>query len=755
MLPGTKYGNKPYPGTAPMPRYCRTTVATAAITYLAMLADVCAGFSSTPLLALLQSDAHNNILRLNNVRKSSANDAQQGDESDESTTSPITISAAKGKSGQKTERQLRQLAYVMINDVEDLLKTGGAYDPSSSSSSSSKSSPAVAKALENIERMELLLQQAEAEQKDDDGETKLQAQIMSDLSSCLVRAYAKSPGVKDHAKLAEETFRDMRSRGLKPNVATACAVIDGYARSRRTSGPLEAERLLFELMDEAERAQKCGDENVLLPTSACCNACIKAWARRNSREGAERAQGILDRMDVLNASSSAAEGRGGEGGGRAIHPTVYSYATVVTAWNRGVGGLEAAERADAILKKLLVRNVDADNTVTPNTVLFNAVIDCWAQSSHPTAGTKALGLLKMMKELGEEASPDGVTYRSVINAWASSSHINAAKSAEEVMALAKEDGVVIDTRTYNVVLKAWSKSNAPNAAKRAEQLLVDIIEAHKSGDIIIGPDAYSFSTVLSILAKASEPGKAQRARDLLTAFVQYSNKSAAGNDDGGASRPNTSCYNTVLNACAFSAMASEEERKGALRIAVQTLQELVTTEGIDADSISFGTMLKAIANLVPPNSMDTRNQMASKIFERCANSGHVNDLVLNEFQRCVSRDCLMEVLGDSVRSDRHRKGSPGRGQPSVPLSSLPNEWKVNVHETKARRNNRRKRKESSNSRSSGTAGERNRTSQMQRRQQRKNGREKQEKGEEKDDGIFHTVPGFSIVETSWQSGKDL
>ena len=457
------------------------------------------------------------------VLKSSAED-------DESTTTGTVIASDK-KGGRKTERQLRQLAYVMINDVEDLLKTGGAY-PSTSSSSEAP----VAKALENIERMELLLQQeAEAEQKDDDdgdGETEFQTQIMSDLFSCLVRSYAKSSSVKDHAKLAEETFRDMRSRGLKPNVATACAVIDGYARSRDKTGPLDAERLLFDLTDEAERAQARGDENILLPTSACCNACIKAWARQNSREGAERAQGILDRMEVMNVASA---GGGGGGGGRAIHPTVYSYATVVTAWNRGVGGLEAAERAEAVLKKLLVRHVDADNTVAPNTVLFNAVIDCWAQSSHPTAGTKALGLLKMMKELGEEASPDAVTYRSVINAWASSSHINAAKAAEEVMELAKKDGVVIDTRTYNVVLKGWSNSNAPNAGARAEQLLVEMIEAQKSGEIIIGPDAYSFSTVLSILAKSSEPGKAQRARDLLTAFVQYSDRSA-GQDDGGASR---------------------------------------------------------------------------------------------------------------------------------------------------------------------------------------------------------------------------
>ena len=572
-----------------------------------------------------------------------------------------------GRRKPKTERQIRQLCYVMVHDVEDLLR------------SAATAPEAPARALENIDRLQRLYDDDVA--TDDDGDDKAyKSQCMGDVVSSLVRAYARS-GVEGHAELAEETFRDMTTRwGVAPTVETACAVIDGYARraakTRRRNrnrkshknkksdgGPLDAERLLFELMDDAEKTAV--GEEPLLPTSACCNAVIKAWARQNSREGAERAHGILDRMEYFANT-------GTEGGGRAIYPTVYSYATVVTAWNRGVGGHEAAERANIILQRLLKKNEEVQKArakarrngdkssnqeeqfegaplIVPNTVLFNAVIDCWAQSSHPMAGTKALDLLKIMKEMGGDASPDAVTYRSVINAFASSSHINAAKSAEAAMEMAQQDGVIIDTRTYNVVLKAWSANAAPDAAKNAEKLLVEMIEAQKVGDIIIGPDAYSWSTVLSSLAKSSEPGKARRARNLLAAFADYSKKTSRVGDDG--SKPNTSCYNTVLNACAFSAMTSEEERKEALQIAVETLQELLDMNGIEPDSITFGTMLKCIANLVPASSIDNRIQLANKIFQRCSSSGFVNGLVLKEFKRCEATTVCWTSLGLVVEKE--------------------------------------------------------------------------------------------------------
>lgn len=626
----------------------------------------------------------------------------------------------------RTERQIRQLVYVMVNDVEELIKTNASAAPE--------------KALDNIQRLERLFE--------DTGDQAYRS-VSKEVFNSLVRAYAKS-GIKGHDQLAEETFYEMKEmaentgdKRLLPDATTACAVIDGYARAGGKAGPLNAERFLFLLMDDAEASMKDGvrEEDVLLPTSAAANAVIKSWACRNTREGALRAKGILERMEIYSASA--------QGGGKAIHPTTHSYCTVITGLSRGVGGIEAAERGEEMLEKLNTMADEANRAqgneesredtalAKPNTVLWNSVIDGYARSLHPTAGTRALALLQRMQHLSKngnkEVAPDSISYRCVINAFANSGHINAAKSAEKVMEMAVKDGIAVDTRMYNTILKAWSSSSLPNNTSRAHEILKSMIDAHVGGDDNVSPDVYSFSTVLNCIAKTSEPGKAQRARDLLTLQVEFWNSS---NDD--KSRPNSRSYNSVLNACAFSAMATDrEDRKQALLIAFQTFNELLSAGYAEADEVSYGTMLKSIANLVPVTSSETRNEMASKLFLKCAESGLVSDFVLKELKRCLTADCLRGFMSKHVDAKRGRKFTR---VDSITLSSLPKEWKANVSNNKKKRRVATKRKT--------TQG------------QKKKGAKKKTSGDlesnrEKASNTSTTVPSVRIVEQSWQSGRDV
>ena len=621
----------------------------------------------------------------------------------------------------RTERGIRSLTYVMVKDVEELMKTNA--------------SAASEMALDNIHRLERL-----------HNETGNEAYRSSAKPLCnsLVRAFAKS-GTSDHAHLAEMTYYEMKQKAettgderLLPDATTACAVVDGYARSGGKSGPLNAERFLFKLMDDAETATKAGvpQEQIVLPTSASANGVIKAWAGRNSREGAARAQGILDRMEYLQSSA--------EGGGRAIRPTAYSYATVISAWNHGDRGIEAAERGEAILETLIKMSSQAETTqdnggrheqhiVRPNTVVWNSVIDGYASSLHPTAGTRALGLLKRMQQLSmdgnAEVAPDAITYRSVINAFANSGHINAAKSAESVMEMAVTEGIAIDTRTYNTVLKAWSCCSLPGAASRAHEILKSMIDAHNAGNEDVGPDVYSWSTVASSFAKSSEPGKAQKARYLLNDQIEYWKSS---HDDN--SMPNSQSYNTVLNAAAFSAMATDsEERKQALQIAVQTFNDLLNAGYAEADEVSYGSMLKCIANLIPTASSKTRNQMSSKIFIKCAEMGLVSDFVLKELKRCLTADCLLDLIRNEIDGRSIRKLT---GVGSVTLSSLPKEWRSNVSRAK----NKSRRAASSSSK---------------RKPAQRRKKKEIKKQNKKEETPNTTIRNVMLTETSWQSGRDV
>ena len=70
---------------------------------------------------------------------------------------------------------------------------------------------------------------------------------------------------------------------------------------------------------------------------------INAWARRGTREGAERATYILERMEYFRTM-----------GNLEIQPTPFSFATVISAWAKsGAEGAEIGEKAEYILQQMM------------------------------------------------------------------------------------------------------------------------------------------------------------------------------------------------------------------------------------------------------------------------------------------------------------------------------------------------------------------------------------------------------------------
>ena len=214
-----------------------------------------------------------------------------------------------------------------------------------------------------------------------------------------------------------------------------------------------------------------------------------------------------------------------------------------------------------------------------------------------------------------------------------------------------------NTVSYNCVLHAWSRSSSESAVERAEAILQFMI---KSNDPKIAPDAYSFTSVLNTLAKSKQPNKAQRARQYLEMMLNMHAQTKRN-----ALRPTQVPFNAVLNAAAFSALGTpEEEQRMALKTAVETFS-LVKKLSIQPDMISYGNMLKVVANLVPRGS--TRTEMGLQLFNGCCQDGLVGELVWNEARRAMPSKALVGLF---------------RNQPK-PLSAmrvqdLPRSWRKNL-----------------------------------------------------------------------------
>ena len=604
----------------------------------------------------------------------------------------------------RTRRQISQLIYVMTSEVETMIR-----------SDRSPPTAAVAKARDNLQRLRGLYE-----------ETGDEAYLPNTaVMNSLTRALAKSRGRREAAEEAERILNDMKAgsdgggyRAAPPDVYTYTAVIDAYARSGGAKwAAIEAERVLFDMMDGgAERFSADGSSSATEDVSAAANAVMNCWARCRSREGAERAQAILERMKYLRTRGSDE---------LSIRPTTYSFSTAISAWkNSGVGEVEAAERAETLLQNMVdLAENDADGAgdiAKPNTVCFNSVIDCWSRCGTLDAVNRTEELLKRMEEMTQfDVTPDEVTYNTIINAYSNCGDKNAARSAAKILERMTANGVNPSRRTYNTLLKAHAKNKDPRAAR---QILDSMIEAYKAGDEEAGPDVVSFGTVTDAWAKSAEWNKAKEAKSTVDDLLQFWME---GGSDG--AKPNIFPFNAVLNACAFSAMAPDnEERKQALLIAVKTFSEIRAASYINADTVTYGMMLKCIGNLVPVGN--TQNQMALQIFSSCADDGLVGELVLREAKKSLTLTSLDDLIGD------HSPGMNGIVSfEDVTPFDLPQEWRSNMNR-RGRRRSKEPRK-----RAHGRKNARDYKDSRSRYSVNKKGMETQ----------------VRIVETSWQTGRDL
>ena len=205
---------------------------------------------------------------------------------------------------------------------------------------------------------------------------------------------------------------------------------------------------------------------------------------------------------------------------------------------------------------------------------------------------------------------------------------------------------------------------------QAEGLLLRMIKTFKTEAFAtITPDAVTFASVLNCLAKSrSVRNKAEKCSSILKAMIDLHE------EDGGIdTTPNIICYNTVLNACAFSAHSGEEERRNALKVAVETFNDMRQGKYVLPDAVSYGNMLKCCANLMPPG--EQRNGMASRLFTSCCDAGLVGGMCLDEIRRCLPPRAFLPLLSDNGYDKPMRER---RKAYSVQLHELPNKFTRNV-----------------------------------------------------------------------------
>eukprot|EP00573_Skeletonema_grethae_P005857 CAMPEP_0201695326 /NCGR_PEP_ID=MMETSP0578-20130828/7331_1 /ASSEMBLY_ACC=CAM_ASM_000663 /TAXON_ID=267565 /ORGANISM="Skeletonema grethea, Strain CCMP 1804" /LENGTH=1306 /DNA_ID=CAMNT_0048181169 /DNA_START=426 /DNA_END=4346 /DNA_ORIENTATION=- len=506
----------------------------------------------------------------------------------------------------------------------------------------------------------------------------------------VINAYAKSGG-KGAAQEAEHLLSrmhmmyDQGDLSVKPNVVTYGAVIDAFAKSMERNAAARADALLANMVALHQSDQVRHSD--LRPNTYVFNTVINAWAKSKERGAAAKAEEMLVAMDRLHAS-----------GFPGLKPDAFTYTAVIDAYAKS-GFRGAASRADLLLDQMEAKYSAGDQDLKPNTFTYNAVINALAKSGEPGAAARAERVLhNMVNRLrnhgGNDVKPTTINFNTVLDAWAKSGEGEAAAERAEAILewmdrLNKSGNTDVkpDTITFNAVIDAWARSGCKRGPQRAEQILNHMDELYQGGNIDVKPDTYTYNTLINALAKSGDGGSAARAEEILSIMEQrYSagDKSfkpntrshtsvidawAKSGEQGAAMRaeailtnlrnlyentkdpdikPNVYTANAVMNACAFT--KHDVDREEALEMAFRVFEWLDSQPDIKPDAYTFTIMLSVCANLIPKEEAPVRFESAKMLFEKCCESGHVNDHVLWKLKLTVNEFEYHQLVGAGVET---------------------------------------------------------------------------------------------------------
>ena len=234
-------------------------------------------------------------------------------------------------------------------------------------------------------------------------------------------------------------------------------------------------------------------------------------------------------------------------------------------------------------------------TVLPDARVYSILVDTFTKTNARNAPQFAEMILHRMKrecKLNPKVTPDSVIYTNVCHAWARSGLPEAPRKAKLVLndMIASIGDPAVEA--VFEVLNALANSSVPGDAEEAESLLTYI-------EALYWPlDAHCYGAVITAFAKA---GKGEHAESILRRLEGLFH-------DTGEERvkPTTVHFNSVIHGYC---------RQGNMSRAVAILRDMqqVNMNDVHPDTISFNTILSALANGNDPNAAQKADSLLQEM----------------------------------------------------------------------------------------------------------------------------------------------
>ena len=343
------------------------------------------------------------------------------------------------------------------------------------------------------------------------------------------------------------------------------------------------------------------------PTVGIYNTLLNGLAQASYRSmsSANEAEDVLRRMERLS-----------RGKGWHVKPNTKSFMTVITAFSR-TKHPAAGERAEGILRRMIQyqqnqreNKIDKDGeqptesnrrVVTPDAMAYTAVMQAYGESDAPGSAERALMLLTEVLESSDpNLQPDAFIFAATINAFAkraaklnaAQARLETAEAAESILWLMVEalehremkGDLVIP---FNNCLIAWANANLRESPQRAEAILQKMLDPSSS----IRPSNVTFNSCMQVWARAArqDPEAPKCAEDLLQLMEQTDDVEA-----------DVVSYTTLIGAYAKSSRPDKAfHARRIMEILLANLATMPLTARESMSAVPFTVVLSAIASASP------------------------------------------------------------------------------------------------------------------------------------------------------------
>lgn len=319
-----------------------------------------------------------------------------------------------------------------------------------------------------------------------------------------------------------------------------------FAQSVRQN-PIRAQKLLDEMTFLAR------ERKLRYPSTSTIISCIKAWTKAGGDKALEQADRLVRRLVKLCVE-------GHQKSPFEIETRLFN--DLIMGWRR-TGLREAGEKSEDVLQLMYDAYETTGNVAfVPTNYTFHSIIEAWANSSHPDAGQRALGLLKRMETAPATATskvdiPNTVLY-AAMKSLVRSGNATLIGATNDLYSRMCENYLIGDRsfnltpKTNTMFLRDFVSNPDTLAGVRAENLLRHMEEiSMKQGLGHLRPSHFEYNCVMNVYAKKGQIEEAER---LLS---EMENRSAFNNV---VFEVSATTYNVLILALAERAGRDDDER---------------------------------------------------------------------------------------------------------------------------------------------------------------------------------------------------